>query len=50
MRTELARVFAGNVILIGVVLEDHQVGDRADEAGLTNFLLEAQEKYDPIIT
>lgn len=50
MRTELAGVFARNVVLVGIVFKDDQVGNRADEPDLTHFLLEAQEKHDPVIT
>ncbi|MNT58126.1 hypothetical protein D3C72_1955440 [compost metagenome] len=49
MRAELAGVLARDVVLVGVVLEDHQVGEGADEARLANFLLEAQEENDPVV-
>jgi hypothetical protein len=49
MRTELAGVFARDVVLIGVVLEDDQIGNGADETGLTNFLLEAKEEHNTVV-
>ena len=49
VRTELAGVLAGNVVLVGVVLEDHQVGDRTNEPDLADFLLEAQEEDNAVI-
>ncbi|MNJ37537.1 hypothetical protein D3C77_323570 [compost metagenome] len=49
MRTELAGVLARDVVLVGVVFEDDQVRHRPNETDLTDFLLETQEKHDPII-
>ena len=37
---EFAGVLAGDVILVGVMLQDHQIGHCADESNLANFLLE----------
>ncbi|MNR57273.1 hypothetical protein D3C85_1780090 [compost metagenome] len=31
------------------MFEDNQIGHRADEADLTDFLLETQEKHDSIV-
>ncbi|RMU49007.1 hypothetical protein ALP29_201087 [Pseudomonas syringae pv. avii] len=50
VRAELAGVLAGDVVLVGIVFKDDQIGNRADEPDLTDFLLEAQKKHDPVIT
>ncbi|MOA09365.1 hypothetical protein D3C78_1291880 [compost metagenome] len=50
MRTELAGVLARDVVLVGIVFENHQVGEGANKAHLANFLLEAQEEHDAVIT
>ena len=49
MGAELAGVLAGNVVLVGIVLEDHQVGHAADEADLAHFLLETEEEQDAVV-
>ncbi|MCY1397140.1 hypothetical protein D3C76_810080 [compost metagenome] len=49
MGAELAGVLTWDVVLVGIVLKDHQIGDRLDEADLTYFLLEAQEEHDSIV-
>ncbi|MNT14983.1 hypothetical protein D3C72_1500130 [compost metagenome] len=49
MGAELAGVLARDVVLVGVMFEDDQVGHRTNEADLTNLLLETQKKHDPVI-
>ncbi|MNC62022.1 hypothetical protein D3C75_1120020 [compost metagenome] len=49
MRAELAGVFAGNVVLVGIVLENDQIRQATDKGDLADFLLEAQEKDDPLV-
>jgi hypothetical protein len=46
---ELSGVFAGDVVLVGVMFEDDQIPQAADERDLTHFLLEAQEEKDPVV-
>ncbi|MNG89966.1 hypothetical protein D3C79_488500 [compost metagenome] len=50
MGAELASVLAGDVVLVGIVFEDDQVGHRTDERDLTDLLLETQEEQDTVIT
>ncbi|MNP56533.1 hypothetical protein D3C76_1512670 [compost metagenome] len=49
MRTEFSGVFARDVILIGIVLQNNQIGQRLYEPHLSDFFFEAQEKHDPVI-
>jgi hypothetical protein len=44
MPGEAACVFAGDVVLIGIVFEDDQIGHAANETDLSDFLFEAQKK------
>ena len=50
MRTEFAGVLAFDVILVSVVLKNYQIRHRADKTHLPDFLLEAQKKYNPVVT
>ncbi|MNF86165.1 hypothetical protein D3C87_1397590 [compost metagenome] len=49
VRTELAGVFARDVILIRIVLKDNQIGQGLYERNLSDLLFEAQEKNDAIV-
>ncbi|MNH00317.1 hypothetical protein D3C79_595070 [compost metagenome] len=49
MSAELAGVLARDVVLVGVVLENHQVRHSADEGHLADLLLETQEEHDAVI-
>ncbi|MNY20608.1 hypothetical protein D3C86_1540950 [compost metagenome] len=49
MGAELAGVFARNVILVGIVLKNDQVGHGPDEPYLPDFFFETQKKHDTVI-
>jgi hypothetical protein len=49
MRAELTRVLARDIVLIGIVLKNNQIGQRTNEAPLPNFLFEAQEKQYSVV-
>ncbi|MNF98322.1 hypothetical protein D3C84_811780 [compost metagenome] len=49
MGAELAGVFARDVVLVGIVLEDDQVRHGTDERHLADFLLETQEEDNAVI-
>ena len=50
MGAEFTGVFALDVILIRIVLKDHQVGHGTDKADLADLLFKTQEKHNAVIT
>lgn len=49
MGVEFVGVFVGNVVLVGIVFEDYQVGYVVDEVDLVYFFFEMEEEQDVVV-
>jgi hypothetical protein len=47
--TELPRVLARDVVLVGIVFQNHHIGQGTNEAPLTHFFLEPQKEKNPVV-